>query len=313
MSSTTVTGKHRSTATAKKPGQPSHGHDGRVALLFITPTLIGFVVFYLYPTVRGFYWSFTDYSLLSQPVFNGGQNYVAVIHDKNFWSSMLRTLEYVVINIGSEMVLALVLATLMHRLTRSVVLRTTMLLPWLVPNVTTGLIWLWLLDANLGFFNHLLRGMGFNTIGFFSNPNIVIPTISLINTWAYTGYTALLLYAGMLQIPQDLYEAASIDGASALRRMWNITLPSIKATIIILLIMNIGYILEAGFEIQYFLGNGLVVEKSEIIDIFVLKYGIKMGNYSLGTAAGLFKTFVAIILVSGTNFMAGKFGEEKLV
>jgi multiple sugar transport system permease protein len=148
-------------------------------------------------------------------------------------------LEYVVINIGSEMLLALLLATLMHRLTRSVVLRTTLLLPWLVPNVTTGLIWLWLLDTNLGFINHLLDSMGFQTVGFFTNPNLGIPTISLINTWAYTGYTALLLYAGMLQIPQDFYEAASIDGAGEWKMFTRVTLPLLKPILALVLVVSL--------------------------------------------------------------------------
>ena len=82
----------------------------------------------------------------------------------------------------------------------------------------------------------------------------------------------------MTAIDPTLYEAANMDGANRYQKMLHITLPSIKATIVILLIMSIGYLLEAGFEIQYFLGNGLVVEKSETIDIFVLNYGIKLGN-----------------------------------
>jgi putative aldouronate transport system permease protein len=104
-----------------------------------------------------------------------------------------------------------------------------------------------------------------------------------------------------------------MDGANRFQKMMYITLPGIKATIVVLLIMSIGWILEAGFEIQYFLGNGLVVEKSEIIDIFVLRYGIQMGNYSLATVAGIFKTIVSIILISGANFISGKLGEEKLI
>lgn len=117
----------------------------------------------------------------------------------------------------------------------------------------------------------------------------------------------------MTAIDPSLYESADMDGANRYRKMWNITLPSIKPTIVILLIMNIGYILEAGFEIQYFLGYGLLMEKAETIDIFVLKYGIQMGNYSLATVAGIFKTVVSVLLIAGANFIAGRLGEERLV
>src|SRR6478735_966379 len=190
------------------PGtRPRRRRDDRtVALLFIAPVLIGFAVFYLYPTIRGVWWSFTDYSLLGDPTFVGVENYAAVLQDKEFWNSMGVTLYYVIVNVTSQTVLALVLAALMHRLTRSVVLRTTLLLPWLVPNVTVGLLWLWLLDTNLGLVNQVLDSMGLDKVGFFTNPSYVIPTIALINTWAYVGYTALLFYAGMLQIPHETYE-----------------------------------------------------------------------------------------------------------
>ena len=96
-------------------------------------------------------------------------------------------------------------------------------------------------------------------------------------------------------------------------KMLHVTLPAIKSTFVILLIMNIGHILEAGFEIQYLLGNGLVVDYSETIDIFTLKYGIQMNNYSLGTAAGIFKSLVSVILVFSANKIAAKMGEEQLM
>ena len=95
--------------------------------------------------------------------------------------------------------------------------------------------------------------------------------------------------------------------------MLNITLPGIKATIVVLLIMNVGHILDAGFEIQYFLGNGLVSDYSKTIDIFVLDYGINQFNYSLATAAGIFKSAVSITMLLLANFIAGKVSDEKLI
>lgn len=227
----------RATRTSARPR--SARRDGRVALLFIAPVLLGFAIFYLYPTVRGFWWSLTDYSLLAEPEFVGLDNYVAVLGDSEFWNSMGVTLYYVVVNVGSQTVIALLLAALMHRLTRSVVLRTTLLLPWLVPNVTVGLIWLWLLDTNLGFINRTVQSMGFDPIGFFTNPAFAIPTISLVNTWAYVGYTALLFYAGMLQIPQDTFEAAAIDGAGEFRTFFRITLPLMRPILALVLVVSL--------------------------------------------------------------------------
>src|SRR5690242_14175093 len=140
--------------------------DRRVAWLFLLPVLVGFAVFYLYPTVRGVWYSFTDYSMLNTPKYVGADNYADLVADTQFWNALKVTGYYVLINIGSQTLLALLLAALMHRLTRSVVVRATMLLPWLVPNVTVGLLWMWLLDANLGFVNHLLPAVGLEPIGF---------------------------------------------------------------------------------------------------------------------------------------------------
>ncbi|ERK72991.1 MULTISPECIES: carbohydrate ABC transporter permease [Leifsonia] len=224
---------------APRPPRRRLRDDRRVAWLFIAPVLIGFAVFYLYPTIRGFWWSFTDYSLLGDPSFVGVDNYVAVLQDKEFWNSMGVTLYYVVVNVTTQTALALLLAALMHRLTRSVVLRTTLLLPWLVPNVTVGLIWLWLLDTNLGFVNHLITAMGLPAVGFFTSPALAIPTISVVNTWAFTGYTALLFYAGMLQIPGDLYESASLDGAGEWRLFTRITLPLLKPVMALVLVVSL--------------------------------------------------------------------------
>ncbi|HEX3022469.1 MAG TPA: ABC transporter permease subunit [Lachnospiraceae bacterium] len=132
------------------------------------------------------------------------------------------------------------------------------------------------------------------------------------NVWKETGWNSIIYLAAITSINPDLYEAAAIDGAGRLRKMWNITLPGIKPTIFILLLMNVGNVLNAGFEIQYLLTNGLVQSVSQTIDIYVLKYGISQCDYSLGTAAGIFKSVVSIILIFLANSAAKRAGEERL-
>jgi multiple sugar transport system permease protein len=213
--------------------------DRRVAWLFLLPVLAGFVVFYGYPAARGVWYSVTDYTLLNTPSYVGAENYAKLVQDDQFWNALLVTAWYVVLNIGSQTVLALGVAALMHRLTRSVVLRAMLLLPWLVPNVTVGLLWMWLVDTNLGFVNHLLATAGQGPVGFLTDATWAMPTIAGINTWAHTGYTALLLYAGMLQIPQHLYEGAAIDGASEWRMFHRITLPLLRPVLALVLVVSL--------------------------------------------------------------------------
>ena len=212
--------------------------DRRIAPVFIAPVLLGFAIFYVYPSIRGVWFSLTDYSLLNSPAYVGGANYAHLLHDEQFGNALKVTAYYVVVNIASQTLLALGLAALMHRLTRSVLLRATLLLPWLVPNVTVGLLWAWLLDANLGFANHLLHAAGLGGVSFYS-PAWAMPSVSLVNTWAYTGYTALLLYAGMLQIPQHLYESAAVDGAGEVRMFRSITLPLLRPILALVLVVSL--------------------------------------------------------------------------
>ena len=131
--------------------------------------------------------------------------------------------------------------------------------------------------------------------------------------WKEVGWGTIIYISAMTAIDPSLYEAASIDGAGRFQRILHVTLPGIKATFVILLIMNIGHLLEAGFEIQYLLGSGLTRDYSTTIDIFVLEYGTEKLNIGVATAAGMFKSVVAIILLVGANFVANRLGEDTLI
>ena len=138
--------------------------------------------------------------------------------------------------------------------------------------------------------------------------------VAFANVWKETGWNSIIYIAAISGIDPALYEAAELDGAGRFRRMWHVTLPGIRSTIVVLLIMNLGSILNAGFEVQYLLGsNGLLVDVSQTIDIFVLKYGMSIGNYSLATAAGMFKTVISISMVFGANAIANRLGENSLM
>lgn len=130
--------------------------------------------------------------------------------------------------------------------------------------------------------------------------------------WKDVGWNTIVYLAAMAMIDPGLYEAAEMDGAGRFRKMWHITLPGIRPVIVVLLIMNIGYLLESGFEPQYLLGNGMNMNYSENLDIFVLNYGIKQFNYSLSVAASIFKTVVSFILLFAANNIAKRLGEVRL-
>lgn len=132
------------------------------------------------------------------------------------------------------------------------------------------------------------------------------------NVWKEMGWNSIIYIAAISGIDPSLYEAAEIDGANRYQRMWHVTLPCIRSTILIIMILNLGWILNAGFEIPYLLGGGLVNDVSQTIDIYVVRFGIGIGNYSLATAAGMFKSLVSIFLVAGANMIAARLGEDNL-
>lgn len=170
------------------------------------------------------------------------------------------------------------------------------------------------LSVENGMVNELLMGLHIveEPIHFFTKPELFWWITGFANVWKETGWNSIIYLSAITAINPDLYEAAAIDGAGRLRKIWHVTLPGIKSTIFVLLIMSIGNVLNAGFEIQYLLSNPMVQEVSQTVDIYVLKYGISQNDFALGTAAGIFKSAVSILLIFTANRLARAFGEERL-
>ena len=168
--------------------------------------------------------------------------------------------------------------------------------------------------SSTGIINDLLMRANIidQAINFFAYPKYFWGIVAFANCWKETGWNAIIYLSAITAIDPCLYEAASIDGAGRIAKIRHITLPGIKPTIMILLLMNIGNVLNAGFEVQYLLGNGLVQSVSQTIDIYVLKWGISQNDYSIGTAAGIFKSAVSIALIVIFNTIAKRSGEESL-
>ncbi|MEV0386420.1 sugar ABC transporter permease [Nonomuraea sp. NPDC050643] len=280
-------------------GGPRRRRDDRlVGWLFLLPVIVGFAVFYAYPTIRGVWYSVTDYSLLNDPAFVGADNYRKLIGDGQFWNALKVTGYYVLVNITVQTVVALGLAALMHRLTRSVVLRATLLVPWLVPNVTIGLLWAWLLDPDLGFVNHLLGVAGLDTTLSFNSPTWAMPLVALVNSWAYTGYTALLLYAGMLQIPQHLYEGAAIDGAGEIRMFRSITLPLLRPILALVLVVSLIGSFQIFDTVAVVYGGKAPIPETRVIYYYIFQQAFTY--FHMGYAAAVAMVLVVILGVLTT-------------
>ena len=151
------------------------------------------------------------------------------------------TLWYVVLNIPIQTALALLIAVILDRASNALssVVRGLMVLPWLLPPIVVGLLWLWMLDPLLGIVNVLIGYLGIDRQPFLGSPTQVIPAIAGINIWQYTGYTAILFFAGLKTIPRELYHAAAIDGANEWSQFWRITLPLLRPVTVFVLVTSI--------------------------------------------------------------------------
>ncbi|GIF71559.1 carbohydrate ABC transporter permease [Asanoa siamensis] len=263
------------------------------AVAFVLPATIGFVAFYLVPTVRGVWLSFTDYDLFSAGEFVGAENYAKIVDDHVFWNALLVTLEYVVVNIGLQTAVALLLAVLMQRLARSVVIRGILLVPYMVSGVVVALLWQWLLDYQIGIVNNALDFVGLPRQSFFGDPALAIVTVALINVWKSMGYTALLLFAGLQAIPRDVYEAAAIDGASEAKQFWRVSLPLLRPVLALVLIVS----LIGSFQIFDTIAvttKGGPVNATRVIYYYI--YDLAFNRYDFGYASAIALVLFVILL-----------------
>ena len=280
-------------------------------------TLYG-VIFYYLP-LAGWAMAFQNYKpkdgiLHSQ--FIRLEKFKMLFSDATFLRVIRNTLAMGVINLVVTFVTAIAFAILLNEVRSrggKKVVQTISYLPhflsWIV---VTGILHDML--SGTGIINELLMNAHLITqpINFFAHEKYFWPIVAFANVWKETGWNAIIYLAAITSIDPSLYEAAAIDGAGRWGKIKYVTLPGIKPTIIILLLMNVGNVLNAGFEIQYLLGNGLVQNVSQTIDIYVLKWGISQGDYAIGTAAGIFKSVVSIILIVAANQIAKRNGEERL-
>lgn len=294
--------------------QASPGAGGRselkTALLFIAPAAIGFGLFYLFPTLRGFYFSLTQYNILGTPKFIGVANFTKLAKDPLFWNALGVTLEYVALNIGFQTVVALLLAVLMQRLTRSTLLRGALLLPWLISNVIAAMLWFWLLDYQIGLVNQFLEWTGLGRVAFFGDESWAIPTIAFVNVWRHMGYTALLIYAGMQTIPRYVYEAAAIDGSSEWNSFWRMTLPLLRPVLAMVLVITVTGSFQV-FDTVAVTTRGGPVNVTRVIQYYIFQKAFGEGQFGYASAISVV-LFAILALLAAAQLRLLRAGESDL-
>lgn len=265
-------------------------------LLFVAPALVGFLVFYLLPTLRAIQISLTDWNLMRAPKFVGLANYAKLLGDENFWHSAWVTLAYVLYNIPIQTVLGLLLAVLSDRLARAVSLRAVIIAPYLISNVVAALVWLMMLDPILGLVNGFLEIVGIGRQGFLASPDQAMVSVAAISTWRHTGLTALLFYAGLQAIPRHLYEAARLEGAGEWTMFRRITLPLLRPMLAFVLVTSLIGSFQV-FDVIAVATAGGPSNSTRVILWYIYENAFKFNKMGYASAISVV-LFVTLILVT---------------
>ena len=293
-------------------------------LLLMSIPLVIYKFIFSYVPLRGWVMAFQNFRpAAATQQWVGLKNFTDLFSDtvtgEAFRNSLVNTLGQSILTMALGYICAIGLSLLLNEL-RHVGLKRVIQNIVYMPHFLSWIIVAGLVSVSLssdgGIINEVLLKLHIvqEPIRFLGEAGYFWGIVAGSHLWKELGWNTIIYMAAMTAIDGTLYEAASIDGANRYHKMWHITLPCIRPTIVILMMMSLGYLLESGFELQLLLGNkGVVKSTAENLDLFVYNYGIGSQRYSLATTAGMFKTLVSIFLVSSANFIAGKLGEEKLM
>lgn len=294
--------------------------DQRYLMLLLLPALIC-VILFSYVPMTGLYMAFTNF----QPRGNGylqdlfGAEFVGFDWFEYFFSTdflrimrntLVTSLLTLLFSFPLPIILALLLNEVKHPKIKSFV-QTATYLPYFISWVIAANIFMTFLSSS-GLINELLQALHLTSepISFFQHGPWFWFILAIANAWKGMGYNAIIYLSAISGIDQDMYEAASLDGANRWQKIWYITLPALKPTIIIMLIMAVGNVLNTGYEQQLLMSNDAILDYSDVLDTYAYRYGLKNGMYSYGTAVGLFKSVVSFLLVMGANAISRKASDD---
>ena len=282
------------------------------------------VLLFSYAPLLGLYMAFVNFtprlgqfwSALFHSEFVGFQWFSYFFSGNDFLNVMRNTLVTSVLTLLMGFIMPILLAIFLNecksRVVKSVV-QTTSYLPYFVSWVIASNIIVTMLSGS-GLINQTLLRLGLTqkSIPFLQDGKYFWAIVSISNTWKDMGYNSIMYLAAIAAIDTGIFEAAQVDGAGRLRQIWNILLPSILPTVVVLLILSIGKLLSTGFDQFFLLGNSMNRAYSDVVDTYSFRYGIQNGMYSYATAVGLFKSVVAFFLVLMSNMLAKKAGTSHL-
>lgn len=278
-------------------------------VLFISPAFIVIAIILIYPLGHSLWLSFHEWTLrgFRQGIpFVGLQNYRDLFSNPDFLNSLRITASFVILAVGIEFVLGMGLALLLnHDLRGKNYIRALILLPMMCTNVVIGLTWRLLLNYEFGLVNYYLGVVGVGPLEWLSRPAVAFPAVILVDVWNTTSFVALLLLAGLQALPDEPFEAARIDGASAWQSFVNITLPLLRQTILVVLLWRMIDTFRI-FDVIYLLTAGGPARATETVSIYVYRYGFQSFNLGYASAASYIMILIMLIIAAVLARLMGR-------
>jgi multiple sugar transport system permease protein len=302
-----VTSTERIVTAAPPRSRPRAG-DGRWALVFLGPWLVGLLLLTIGPMAASLYLAFTDYDLLSAPTWIGVDNFTRMLSDPLWQKSMQVTTMYVLVSVPLQLAFALLLALALNKSVWGVGLfRSVYYVPSLVgTSVAIAILWRQVFGAN-GLFNQLLGLFGIDSdISWIGGSSTALWTLILLRVWEF-GAPMVIFLAGLRQIPGELYESASLDGAGPWRQFWRITLPLLTPVLFFNLVLQIINAFQV-FGSAYIIGGNGGGPANSLLVYSVYLYQAAFGNFEMGYAAAMAWVLLVLIgVVTAINFWGGRF------
>lgn len=276
---------------------------------------MAYILIFRYAPMYGVLMSFQDYNIfkgISGSKWVGLDVFKFIFHQKDFFRALKNTLMLNSLDLIAGFPAPIILAILLNELRNEKfkkISQTVLYLPHFLSWVIIGGM-SYLMLSSTGMVNNLLVNLGIAPIDFLSDKVNWLITYVGIGVWQNVGWGTILFLAAMTAINKELYEAAAVDGANRLRNIWHITLPGIRPTISILLILQLGRMVSIGFDRPYVLGNALVRDYSDVISTYVYRVGLGSNNFSQATAVGLFQSVAGLIFLLTANFVTKKIGDQ---
>lgn len=286
----------------------------RYIWMLVLPGLLYFLI-YKYMPMFGIAVAFKDYNLVKgfwESKWVGLKHFRNIFDNPDVGRIFLNTITISLMQILFAFSIPIVLAVMLNEVRRNTVKRTIQTIIYL-PHFLS-----WVVIASISFIflssegivNELLKMFGFNAVNFLANPELFRPLLVGQLVWKEAGWGTIIYLAALTSISQELYEAADMDGAGRFRKIWHVTLPGIRGTIVILFILQLGGILDTSFEQIYLMLNPLVHHVGDVIDTYVYRRGIQNGDFGFTTAVGLLKSVVGFIMIVLANTLARRLGEQ---